>query len=261
MRGVAREVATAYGAAVARPALVDPSSLLPAPYGEAAPGASIADPAAADLFIAAHGDRSRPDRADPAWMRARLVAGGMRPISLAVDVTNYVMLETRPAAARLRPGQAQSGPLTVRRAVPGRRWRPSTTSSARWTCSDLVIADDARPARPGRDDGRPGLRDRRQATHSRWSSRPCTSHRRRSPRTARRHKLSSEASRRFERGVDRVPAPSPRPAPRRCSSAAAEPRTWDAARRCGRPSNPRSGSPCRPARAGLRHGDHAAARS
>ena len=44
--------------------------------------------------------------AEPFWLRRRLQLAGIRSISLAVDVTNYVMLELGPADARLRRHEA-----------------------------------------------------------------------------------------------------------------------------------------------------------
>ena len=48
---------------------------------------------AATCFVRAEVERLRPDRADAALAARRVQLAGMRPISLAVDVTNYVMLE------------------------------------------------------------------------------------------------------------------------------------------------------------------------
>ena len=70
----------------------------------------------------AHRPRRRPDRARP---RRGCSGGstqmGMRPISLAVDVTNYVMLAARAAAARLRPRHARRHRSWCAGPGPGRR--------------------------------------------------------------------------------------------------------------------------------------------
>ena len=53
------------------------------------------------------------DRPSPRWLQRRVQLAGMRPISLAVDITNYVMLETgQPIHAY--DGDRLSGPIVVR---------------------------------------------------------------------------------------------------------------------------------------------------
>ena len=137
----------------------------------------------------------------PDWMARRLRQCGMRSISLAVDVTNYVMLETGPAAARLRPRQADR---------PDRR-APGASRARQLTTLDGVDAH-ARPRRPasspttagaialagvmGGASTEIGPRPRDvvlEAAH--WDPASIS-------RAVRRHKLPSEAAKRFERGVD-----------------------------------------------------------
>ena len=199
IRGVAREVAGAYGLPFDDPALVAPESLLPAPSPEEPHGCSITDTTAADRFVLRSIADLDPTAASPQWMRRALVACGMRPVSLAVDVTNYVMLELgQPLHAFDRTKLA--GPLTVRRAAPGEVLESLDHVERTLDPDDVVIADPSGPVAVAGIMG--GLNSEIdddshavaiEAVH--FSAHAIA-------RGSRRHKLSSEASRRFERGVD-----------------------------------------------------------
>lgn len=82
--------------------------------------------------------------ATPVWMLQRLRAAGVKPISVAVDVTNYVMLETgQPMhafdAARL------DGDIVVRRARAGESLKLLDGGEAKLDAGFLVVADAAKP--------------------------------------------------------------------------------------------------------------------
>src|SRR5919106_198465 len=83
--GVAREVAALYDTDLADPPGTDPSRA-----GDEPVDVSIEDFEGCPRYI---GRLFREVRigASPAWLKARLVSAGMRPISNAVDGTNYVM--------------------------------------------------------------------------------------------------------------------------------------------------------------------------
>jgi phenylalanyl-tRNA synthetase beta chain len=123
----------------------------------------------------------------------------MRPVSLAVDVTNYVMLELgQPLHAFDRA--KLSGPLTVRRAAAGEVLETLDHVRRTLDTDDIVIAEPAGPlALAGTMGGLDSEIDDEshsvaiEAVH--FSAHAVA-------RMSRRHKLSSEASRRFERGVD-----------------------------------------------------------
>ena len=118
--GVAREVHAATGAPLAPP-----------PWADAAPGRGRRSRAA----TATSSDRRRgPDlcprftaRAfedvkigpSPAWLKARLMAAGQRPISNIVDITNYVMLLTGQPLHAFDLDRIAGAQLTVRRARDG----------------------------------------------------------------------------------------------------------------------------------------------
>lgn len=199
IRGIAREVATALGLAFHDPALVDPESLLPAPSDAPPHGCSISDPTAADRFVLRTLEGLDPAAPSPQWMRRALVACGMRPVSLAVDVTNFVMLELGQPLHAFDRGKL-SGPLTVRRAAAGEPLETLDHVHRTLSDDDVVIAEPSGPlALAGTMGGLESEIDEGssavviEAVH--FSATAVA-------RMSRRHKVSSEAARRFERGVD-----------------------------------------------------------
>ncbi|WP_327423955.1 phenylalanine--tRNA ligase subunit beta [Streptomyces sp. NBC_01230] len=199
MRGVARETAIAYGLPLRDPALLD----VPAPNAFGYP-VKIADPIGCDRFTARTVVGLEPEARSPIWLQRRLQKAGMRPISLAVDITNYVMLELgQPLHAYDRT--RVDGPIGVRRAQQGEKLTTLDGTVRVLDAEDLVITDDRGPiglagvmggANTEIADVKNGENTTEvviEAAHFDAIS---------IARTARRHKLSSEASKRFERGVD-----------------------------------------------------------
>ncbi|MEV0305090.1 phenylalanine--tRNA ligase subunit beta [Streptomyces prasinus] len=199
MRGVARETATAYGLPLRDPALLD----VPGPNAYGYP-VEVFDPVGCDRFTARTVTGLSPEARSPIWLTRRLQKAGMRPVSLAVDVTNYVMLELgQPLHAYDR--SLVRGTIGVRRAEQGEKL--TTLDGVRRTldAEDLVITDERGPIGLA---GVMGGADTEIADDDldRATSEVVVEAAHFDPvsvaRTARRHKLSSEASRRFERGVD-----------------------------------------------------------
>lgn len=199
MRGVARETAIAYGLPLRDPALLD----VPAPNAYGYP-VKVADPIGCSRFTARTVVGLQPEARTPIWMQRRLQKAGMRPISLAVDVTNYVMLELgQPLHAYDRT--RVDGPIGVRRAEQGEKLTTLDGVVRVLDSGDLVITDNRGPiglagvmggANTEIADAAEGAHTSEvviEAAHFDAIS---------IARTARRHKLPSEASKRFERGVD-----------------------------------------------------------
>ncbi|MFF6994070.1 phenylalanine--tRNA ligase subunit beta [Streptomyces sp. NPDC008313] len=200
LRGVAREAAIAYGLPLRDPALLD----VPGPNAYGYP-VKVSDPAGCDRFTARTVTGLSAEARSPIWLKRRLQKVGMRPISLAVDVTNYVMMELGQPLHAYDRGLVR-GTVGVRRAEEGEKIVTLDGVERKLHAEDLVITDDRGPIGLA---GVMGGADTEIADHGDAGNATSdvvieAAHfdQVSIARTARRHKLSSEASRRFERGVD-----------------------------------------------------------
>lgn len=136
----------------------------------------------------------------PYWMKRRLRAAGMRPIANIVDVTNYVMMETGHPLHAFDGDRLAGDSLTIRWAEDGEKVMTLDDVERTLRSSDLVICDAEGPTSMAGVMG--GARSEVVEATTRvlleaasWDSPTIL-------RTSRRHDLRSEASMRFERGVD-----------------------------------------------------------
>ncbi|MGW2050248.1 phenylalanine--tRNA ligase subunit beta [Streptomyces sp. NPDC001858] len=200
IRGVAREAAIGYGLPLRDPALLD----VPAPNAFGYP-VQVSEPMGCDRFTARTVTGLSPEARSPLWLQRRLQKVGMRPISLAVDITNYVMMELgQPLHAYDRT--LVQGTIGVRRAAEGEQIVTLDGTTRKLHAEDLVITDERGPIGLA---GVMGGADTEIADHTDLENASTDVVIEAAhfdavsiARTARRHKLSSEASRRFERGVD-----------------------------------------------------------
>ena len=81
----------------------------------------------------------------PDWMRQRLIAAGMRPVSAVVDVTNYVMHELGQPMHAYDADAIPGGAIVVRRAHAGERLETIDHVERQLDERMLVIADEERP--------------------------------------------------------------------------------------------------------------------
>jgi phenylalanyl-tRNA synthetase beta chain len=193
IRGVAREAAAAFDVRFR-----DVTAELPEPDG-GAHEIHIDDLGGCDRFSAMAVTGLDPAARSPEWLVTRLRQCGMRSVSLAVDVTNYVMLETgQPLHAFDR--RKLRGAIRVRRAAAGEKLVTLDGVARALDPDDMLVTDDSGPiALAGVMGGAsteidPDTTDvLLEAAH--WDPDSIA-------RAVRRHKLPSEAARRFERGVD-----------------------------------------------------------
>jgi phenylalanyl-tRNA synthetase beta chain len=136
----------------------------------------------------------------PLWVRHRLAKAGMRAISNVVDVTNYVMLELGHPLHAFDADSITGRHLVVKRAVSGEELVTLDGETRKLTDEDLIIYDDEGPTSMSGTMG--GARSEVSGKTANVLMEAASW----DPPTimymSRRHNLRSEASTRFERGVD-----------------------------------------------------------
>ncbi len=197
IRGIAREVAASLGLSYRDP--VDAlRGLAFENTGKGVP-AKIIDEDAATIFYLRTLSNFDQKASTPLWMRRRIEKMGMRSISLVVDITNYVMLELGQPLHAFDADKI-SGGLSIKRAGASQKFTTLDGQERVLDPDDLMVWDDKKPLALAGTMG--GLESEITETTTRIAVEAV----RFSPvaiaKNSRRHKLSSEASRRFERSVD-----------------------------------------------------------
>jgi phenylalanyl-tRNA synthetase beta chain len=204
--GVARELASRGGGEVFLPALPgDPH--LDVVYEEGAPEAKaggvsirISDPDLCSRYLGAvvRGVTIGPS---PAWLQARLRGAGARPINNVVDATNYVMLELGQPLHAFDLAKLEGSSIIVRRAGEAEKTFTTLDDEERRLSPDMLMICDA--TRPVAVAGVMGGLDSEVDGTTTDVLLECALFDSRSIRATRRALgMSTDASYRFERGVD-----------------------------------------------------------
>ncbi|MCH1883586.1 phenylalanine--tRNA ligase subunit beta [Agrococcus sp. ARC_14] len=203
IRGIARELASATGrpftdpAETARSAIdVGTPSGFPLAIEDDAP---IRGSVGCSRFVARIVRGIDQSRQTPSWMVSRLRLAGMRSVSLGVDITNYVMLELGQPTHGYDLGKLQGG-IVVRRAAAGERITTLDDVDRALHSEDLLITDDRGAIGIAGVMG--GAETEMDASTTDVLIEAATFDAVTIGRASRRHRLISEASKRFERGVD-----------------------------------------------------------
>ena len=195
--GIAREIATAFKLPLAEP------------KGSALQVTSIAkvtieDPELCGRYVAAIADVTVGP--SPQWMQDRLMMCGVRPISNIVDITNYVLLELGQPMHAFDLAKLRGGEIKVRRARSGESITTLDGKTRALTTDMLVIADGERAEAiggvMGGAESEVGSGTRQIVFEAAWFK-PASVR-----ATSKKLGLKTEASMRFERGMDMTAPPA-----------------------------------------------------
>jgi phenylalanyl-tRNA synthetase beta chain len=192
--GIAREVAALTGAELAPPPGLDPDRA-----GDEPVDVRVDDLGGCPRYVGRL-LRGATVAASPHWLKARLLAAGMRPISNVVDVTNYVMLALGSPLHAFDLERLGGSRIVVRRASRGERLTTLDGQDRELTPEDLVIADATTPVAIAGIMGGEASEVRPETTDLLLEAAnfdPLTV-----LRTSRRLRLRTESSTRWEKGVD-----------------------------------------------------------
>jgi phenylalanyl-tRNA synthetase beta chain len=197
MRGISREVGASLGLAFKDPV----EGLRELTFPETGKGvkAKIDDKSTASVFYLRTLSNFEPSAKTPLWMRRRIEKAGMRSISLVVDITNYVMLELGQPLHAFDKSKIKGG-LTIKRATKTSKFFTLDGQERTLDPDDLMVCDDEQPLSIAGTMGGQYSEISESTTEIALEAavfdQICIA------KNSRRHKLSSEASRRLERGVD-----------------------------------------------------------
>jgi phenylalanyl-tRNA synthetase beta chain len=198
VRGLARELAHAYHVPFHDPGFGPRTE--PTPTAKSPVPVSIKDTKGCDRFAARLVRGVDPKAATPDFMARRLTTAGIRTLGLPIDITNYVMLELGQPMHAFDADRIKGG-LVVRRAKAKETLVTLDGARRQLSKEDMVICDDTGPISLAAVMGGQTSEVVEETTNvlfeaAHWDPAMVG-------RTARRHKLFSEAAKRWERGVDR----------------------------------------------------------
>ncbi len=194
MLGIAREAGVLLDAAVTGPVIAPVPAAI-----DTAVSVQVDDASACPLYAARSLEGLNPQAVSPFWLCERLRRAGLRPLHPVVDVTNYVMLELgQPLHAFA--AEAVAGAITVRWGHAGERLVLLNGQAVELGPRDLLIANADEPLALA------GIMGGQASAVTAATTAIVLESAHFSPRAlagrARSHGLHTDASHRFERGVD-----------------------------------------------------------